>query len=150
MSRGDSVATNDRCPLTVAIAELSPARFELMTELSGVAGGGLAWPRAAASRMKHSVKRAMEKPSFALIIAPFRAVEAAIGTNCSASFRYDESGTTNTALGDVQAERRWHSVFSNGSETRPPDKKLYRRRSDAGDHSPSYPTHLPQGFPAKA
>src|ERR1039458_7820776 len=120
MSRGDSLSTNDRSPLTVAIGESKAARFGLTAGLSSVAGGGLAWPRAAASRMKHSVKRAIKKPSFARIIAPFRAVEAAIGTNCSASLRYDESGRTNTALGDVQTERRWHSVFSNGSETRPP------------------------------
>src|ERR1039458_9882951 len=99
MSCGDSAATNGRCPLSVAIGELRPARFGLMTGLSGVAGDWLAWPRAAASRMKHSAKRAINKPSFARRIAPFRAVEAAIGTNCSASFRYDESGTTGTASG---------------------------------------------------
>jgi hypothetical protein len=118
MSCGDSVATDDRGPLTIAIGESKAARFELTTGLSSVAGGGLAWPRAAASRMKHNVKRAINKPSFARRIAPFRTVEAAIGTNCTASFRYDESGRTITSLGDVQAERRWHSTFSNGSETR--------------------------------
>src|SRR5664279_5797777 len=99
MSCGDSVSTNDRGPLAIAIGESRAARFELTTGLSSVAGGGLAWPRAAAIRMKHSVKRAINKPSFARRIAPFRVVEAAIGTNCTARFRYDESGTTGTASG---------------------------------------------------
>src|ERR1039458_3123604 len=99
MSVRDSFATNGRGPMATAIAELRPARFELTTDLSAASGGWTAWLRAAANRMKHSVKRAMEMPSFARRIAPFRAVEAAIGTKCSASFRYDESGTTCTASG---------------------------------------------------
>src|ERR1039458_9236211 len=99
MSLRDSFATNGRGPLAVAIGALRPARFELTNGLSSVDAGGLAWLRAAANRMKHSVKRAIKKPSFARRIAPFRAVGAAIGTKCSASFRYDESGTTCTASG---------------------------------------------------
>src|SRR5664280_2507674 len=142
MSFGDAVAANGTCPLAAAICEPRTARFDVGTDLSRLAGGWVAWPRAAANRMKHSVKRAMEKPSFARMIAPFRAVESVFGTKRLASSGYDESGTTRTSSGGCSGGPEMAICIQQSSET--PAAK--RRRLSFS----SLPTHLQQGFRANA